>query len=143
MRLLLAICLIISQSTLAADKESVIQQSPLPEVNVSNYAEQLKTFQELQRENFELKLKAQNDELKKKSGNNNVDKITVLTIYSSGRTGYVAKIYGGGAGLRIVKAGDTINDDIHVVEINQRKVTVFSSINNKKQILKPYTIGGG
>ena len=143
MRLLLAICLIISQSTLAADKESVIQQSPLPEVNVRNYAEQLKTFQELQRENFELKLKAQNEELKKKLGDNSIENVTVLSIYSSGKSGYAAKVYGGGAGLRVVKTGENINDSMYVTEINQRKVTVFLSKENKTLTLEPYTIGGG
>lgn len=143
MRRLIAIILIFSLRALAAEQESMIHKSPLPEVNVENYEQQLKRFQELQRENFELKLKAQNDVLKKKLGDNNVDKVTVLSIYSSGKSYYTARIYGGGAGLRVVKAGDSINDDIHVIEINQRRVTVFSTKNNKRLILEPYTIGGG
>lgn len=143
MRRLIAIFLIFSLRALAAEHESIIHKYPLPEVNTDNYEQQLKNFQELQRENFELKLKAQNDELKKKLGDNNSDKITVLSIYSSGKSYYTARIYGGGAGLRIVKAGDAINDDMYVIEINQRRVTVFSTKNNKRLMLEPYTIGGG
>ncbi|HBA8756928.1 TPA: hypothetical protein J1208_004398, partial [Escherichia coli] len=56
---------------------------------------------------------------------------------------YTARIYGGGAGLRVVKAGDAINDDMHVIEINQRSITVFSTKNKKSLMLEPYTIGGG
>lgn len=142
MRFLIAMCFIFPLSTLASDKDSLSPQSPLPKVNASDYEEQLKSFQKLQRENFELNLKAQNEELKKKLGSNNVEKLTVLSIFSSGKSGYAAKIYGGGAGLRVVKAGEAINDNMHVIEINQRKVTVFSSKDNKSQSLEPYTIGG-
>lgn len=142
MRRLIAIFLIFSLSSLAATQESMVQNSPLPEVKVDNYEQQLKRFQELQRENFELKLKAQNDDLKKKLGDNNADRVTILSIYSSGKSHYVARIYGGGAGLRVVKAGDAINDDMHVIEINQRRVTVFSTKSNKRLMLEPYTIGG-
>ncbi|HEF4967604.1 TPA: hypothetical protein SI456_002134 [Escherichia coli] len=143
MRRLIVFFLIFSLRALAAEPESIIHKSPLPEVNVDNYEQQLKSFQELQRENFELKLKAQNDDLKKKLGDNNTDKVTVLSIYSSGKSYYTARIYGGGAGLRVVKAGDAINDDMHVIEINQRSITVFSTKNKKSLMLEPYTIGGG
>lgn len=143
MRLLIAIFLIFSLNTWAADKVSLNQLYTLPKVNVNDYEEKLKSFQELQRENFELKLKAQNEELKKKIGDSNVDKLTVLSIYSSGKSGYVAKIYGAGAGLRVVKVGDNINDSMHVIEIKQQTVTVFSSKENKRMTLGPYTIGSG
>ncbi|ENQ1253774.1 hypothetical protein ACEOET_003638 [Escherichia coli] len=143
MRRLIVFFLIFSLRALAAEPESIIHKSPLPEVNVDNYEQQLKSFQELQRESFELKLKAQNDDLKKKLGDNNTDKVTVLSIYSSGKSYYTARIYGGGAGLRVVKAGDAINDDMHVIEINQRSITVFSTKNKKSLMLEPYTIGGG
>ncbi|EYE08046.1 TPA: hypothetical protein ACGSET_004860 [Escherichia coli] len=143
MRLLIVIFLIFSVRLLAADEVLTNHLSPLPKINASGYEAQLKKFQELQRENFELKLKAQNEELKKKLGDNSIENVTVLSIYSSGKSGYAAKVYGGGAGLRVVKKGEDINDSMHVTEINQRKVTVFLSKENKILTLEPYTIGGG
>ncbi|MGM1236256.1 hypothetical protein ACS0TE_26805 [Escherichia coli] len=123
---------------MAADEVLANHLSPLPKINASDYEAQLKKFQELQRENFELKLKAQNEELKKKLGDNSIENVTVLSIYSSGKSGYAAK-----AGLRVVKTGENINDSMYVTEINQRKVTVFLSKENKTLTLEPYTIGGG
>ena len=143
MRLLIVIFLIFSVRSLAADEVLANHLSPLPKINASGYEAQLKKFQELQRENFELKLKAQNEELKKKLGDNSIENVTVLSIHSSGKSGYAAKVYGGGAGLRVVKTGEDINDSMHVTEINQRKVTVFLSKENKTLTLEPYTIGGG
>ncbi|KDT32158.1 hypothetical protein AB17_3388 [Escherichia coli 3-105-05_S1_C1] len=45
--------------------------------------------------------------------------------------------------MRVVKTGEDINDSMHVTGINQRKVTVFLSKENKTLTLEPYTIGGG
>lgn len=143
MRILIAMFLIFSVNSLAEDKLLLNQPSPLPKVNTNDYEEQLKKFQEIQRENFELKLKAQNEELKKKLGGNNIENVTVLSIFSSGKSGYSAKVYGGGAGLRVVKIGEYINDSMYVTEINQQKVTVFLTKENKSLTLEPYTIGGG
>ena len=80
MRLLIVIFLIFSVRSLAADEVLANHLSPLPKINASGYEAQLKKFQELQRENFELKLKAQNEELKKKLGDNSNENVTVLSI---------------------------------------------------------------